>query len=161
MHEKYRGHDQVYTAANGAGMEISHVGQSFIKTPHKNLEINDILYVPNASKTLLSVHRIALDNNVFLEFHPFFFLIKDQVTKKILHRGVCIEGLYALLPKYCQNNKQVYGAIKLSAERWHNRLGHPSFSTVHQILSRNKLPVVGERNLETICDSCQLVTFCQ
>uniref|UniRef100_A0A453J993 Uncharacterized protein n=1 Tax=Aegilops tauschii subsp. strangulata TaxID=200361 RepID=A0A453J993_AEGTS len=38
MHEKYHGHDQVYTAANGAGMEISHVGQSFIKTPHKNLE---------------------------------------------------------------------------------------------------------------------------
>ena len=24
MHEKYRGHDQIYTAANGGGMEISH-----------------------------------------------------------------------------------------------------------------------------------------
>ena len=51
----------------------------------------------------------------------------------------------------------MYGAIKISVERWHNRLGHPSFSTVHQILSRNKLPIVGERNLETICDSCQQV----
>ncbi|XP_073355569.1 uncharacterized protein [Aegilops tauschii subsp. strangulata] len=51
------------------------------------------------------------------EFHPFFFLIKDQVTKRVLHRGVCVQGLYALLPKYCQFNKQVYGAIKLSAER--------------------------------------------
>ena len=29
------------------------------------------------------------------------------------------------------------------------------FAIVHQILSKNKLPVVGERNLETICDSCQ------
>ena len=154
MHEKYRGNDQVYTAANGAGMEISHIGQSHIKTPYKNLEIKDILHVPNASKTLLSVRRIALDNNVFLEFHPFFFLIKDQVTKEILHRGVCVEGLYALLPKYCSYNKRVYGAIKLSAERWHSRLGHPSFATVHQILSRNKLPVVGERNLETVCYSC-------
>uniref|UniRef100_A0A453MUU1 Uncharacterized protein n=1 Tax=Aegilops tauschii subsp. strangulata TaxID=200361 RepID=A0A453MUU1_AEGTS len=26
MHEKYRVHGQVYNAANGAGMEISHVG---------------------------------------------------------------------------------------------------------------------------------------
>uniref|UniRef100_A0A453AEN7 Uncharacterized protein n=1 Tax=Aegilops tauschii subsp. strangulata TaxID=200361 RepID=A0A453AEN7_AEGTS len=39
MHENYRGHDQVYTAANGAGMDISDVGQSFIKTPHKTLEL--------------------------------------------------------------------------------------------------------------------------
>lgn len=73
MHEKYRGHDQIYTAANGAGMEISHIGQLIIKTPHKSLVLNGILHVPNASKTLLFVHHIALDNNVFLEFHPFFF----------------------------------------------------------------------------------------
>lgn len=66
-----------------------------------------------------------------------------------------MQGLYALLPQYCQLSKQVYGAIKLSAERWHSRLGHPSFATVHQILSKNKLPVVGERNSETVCDSCQ------
>uniref|UniRef100_A0A453KL04 Uncharacterized protein n=1 Tax=Aegilops tauschii subsp. strangulata TaxID=200361 RepID=A0A453KL04_AEGTS len=39
LHEKYCGHDQVYTATNGAGMEISHIGHSFIKTPHKNLEL--------------------------------------------------------------------------------------------------------------------------
>ena len=155
MHDKYRGHDQIYTAANGAGMEINRIGQSIIKTPHKDLVLKEILHVPNASKTLLSVHRIALDNNVFLEFYPYFFLIKDQATKRVLHRGVCIQGLYALLPQYCKFNKQVYGAIKLSAERWHSRLGHPSFSTVHQILSRNKLPVVGERYSETICDSCQ------
>ena len=73
MQEKYRGHDEVYTVANGAGMKISHIGQSIIETPHKNLVLKDILHVPNASKTLLSVHRIALDNNVFLEFHPFSF----------------------------------------------------------------------------------------
>ena len=73
MQEKYRGHDEVYTVANGAGMKISHIGQSVIGTPHKNLVLKDILHVPNASKTLLCVHRIALDNNVFLEFHPFSF----------------------------------------------------------------------------------------
>ena len=154
VREKYHGQDQVHTA-NGPSMEISHVGQSIIKTPHKNLVLNEILHAPNASEKLLSVHCIALVNNVFLEFHPYFFLFKDQVTKQILHRGFCVDGLYSLLPKYCKFNKQVYGAIKLSAERWHSRLGHPSFATVHQILGRHKLPVVGERDSETICDSCQ------
>ena len=43
----------------------------------------------------------------------------------------------------------------MSSERWHNRLGHPSFSIVYQILSKNKLAFVDEHDRETICDSCQ------
>ena len=45
MHEKYRGNDPIYTAANGPSMEISHIGKSIIETPHTNLEHNDILHV--------------------------------------------------------------------------------------------------------------------
>ena len=88
MHEKYRGHDQVYTAANGAGMEISHIGQFNHQNPtYKILLLMKSCMFLMLPKTLLSVHRIALDNNVFLEFHPFFFSIKDQITKRILYRG--------------------------------------------------------------------------
>lgn len=36
MHEKYHGQDQVYTVANDAGMEISHIGKSLIRTPQKS-----------------------------------------------------------------------------------------------------------------------------
>lgn len=89
MREKYRGGDQIH-AANGEGMWISHIGHAVIKTPHRKIYLRKILHVPKASMNLLSVHRIALDNHVFLEFHPFFFLIKDRVTKKILYRGRCV-----------------------------------------------------------------------
>lgn len=154
MHEKYHGHDQVHNA-DGTGMEISHVGNSIIKTPSRDIHLNNILHVPSTSKNLLSVYRIALDNNVFLEFRPFFFLIKDQVTRKILHHGRCVDGLYPLIPQFSRLNKQVCGVFKFLAEQWHSRLGHPAFSIVQQILSKNKLPCVGERNSETICDSCQ------
>ena len=82
-------------------------------------------------------------------------MIKDQATRKVLYRGRCVDGLYPLIPTLCKFNKQAFGAIRVSSERWHNRLGHPSFSIVYQILSKNKLPFVGERNCETICDSCQ------
>ena len=110
---------------------------------------------PKQKKNLLYVHRIALDNKVFLEFHPYFFLIRDQVTRNILYRGRCVHGLYPLIPKFTSFNKQVFGVIKLSSERWHARLGHPSFVIVQQVLRNNQLPCVGERSLETICDSCQ------
>jgi histone deacetylase 1/2 len=76
MRDAYKGHDKVDTA-NGQGMGISHIGHSIIRSPSKKFELRNVLHVPNASKNLLSVHRFTYDNHVFIEFHPFFFLIKD------------------------------------------------------------------------------------
>jgi histone deacetylase 1/2 len=78
-HDKYQGQDRVCTA-EGTGMHISHIGHSVLCTPHNSFKLNNILHVPSASKNLLSVHKFTLDNHVFIEFHPFFFLIKDQET---------------------------------------------------------------------------------
>lgn len=116
MREKYRGKDHVHIAS-GEGIKISHIGHSIIKTPHKKIHLRKILHIPSASKNLLSVHRIAIDNHVFLEFHPFFFLIKDQAKKKVLYRGRCVRGLYPLIPELRRLNKQVLSAIKVSSTR--------------------------------------------
>jgi hypothetical protein len=89
--DKYRGNDRVNTAG-GHGMLISHVGHSIVRTPAQNFHLNNVLHVPHASKNMLSVHQFTLDNHVFIEVHPFFFLIKDQVTQKIIHRGRCMGG---------------------------------------------------------------------
>jgi hypothetical protein len=83
--DAYKGHDRVNTA-NGQGMSISHVGHSIIRNPSKNFQLRNVLHVPNASKNSLFVHRFTYDNHVFIEFHPFLFLIKDQVTRRIIHR---------------------------------------------------------------------------
>jgi hypothetical protein len=32
-----------------------------------------VLHVPSAAKNLVSVHKLAADNNAYLEFHPNFF----------------------------------------------------------------------------------------
>jgi hypothetical protein len=103
VRKKYSGQEQVHNA-NGAGMKISHIGQSLICFPHKNLKVKNILHVnilhvPSTSKNLLSVHHLTLDNNIFIKFHPWFFLIKDQVTKRVLFRGRCRRGLYHLVPQ--------------------------------------------------------------
>jgi hypothetical protein len=69
IHDKYNGGEKVHTVS-GAGMEISHIGKSFIHTPIRNLQLCNILHVPKATKNLMSIHRFALDNNVFFEIHP-------------------------------------------------------------------------------------------
>jgi hypothetical protein len=93
VREKYHGGDQVHTA-NGSGMEIDQIGLGKFRTFSGNFILKDVLYVPQASKNLVYVHKLARDNHAFFEFHPNFFLIKDQTTKKIFHRDPCEGGLF-------------------------------------------------------------------
>jgi hypothetical protein len=79
--DTYRGRDQVQNAG-GKGMDIQHIGHSLLHTPHISLHLHNILLVPSASNNLLSTHKIALDNNAFVEFHPFFFLSRTRPRRK-------------------------------------------------------------------------------
>jgi histone deacetylase 1/2 len=76
VQDKYGGHDQVHSAS-GAGMEINHICSRILRTPSSNIHLRKILHVPKANKNLLPVHRLARDNNAFLEFHPHHFFIKE------------------------------------------------------------------------------------
>ena len=156
VRDKYGGQDQVHTAS-GAGMKISNIGHSVLHTPKKNLHLKNILHVPRANKSLLSVHRLTSDNDVFLEFHPNFFSIKDRATRQILHQGRCERGLYPLAPHHSDLSsiKQAHGVNKVSSSQWHSRLGHPAFPIVDRVLRDNNLPCVSSSNNESVCDSCQ------
>ena len=144
-HEKYNGKEQIHTAS-GAGMDIKHVGHSIIHTPIRNIQLKNILHVPKAEKNLISAHRLAVDNHAFVEVHPRFFAIKDQVTKNLLLRGPCRNGLYPLPTSSLATSKQVLGAIKPTMSRWHSRLGHPSLAIVQKVVSSNNLPCLGDVN---------------
>jgi histone deacetylase 1/2 len=157
IRDKYGGHDQVHSAS-GTGMEIDHIGSSILHTPSSKIHLNRILHVPKATKNLLSVHRLACDNNAFLEFHPNHFSIKEQATRKTLLRGRCEGGLYPLKSSSCKSsqNKQVFStAVKPSVSLWHHCLGHPSTNIVKQVLSRHNLPFASESNKTIVCDACQ------
>jgi histone deacetylase 1/2 len=148
--EKYQGGDQVHTAS-GSGMEIQYVGHGTLYSPTRNLHPNNILHVPSANKDLLSVHRVASDNNVFFEFHPDHFCVKDQETRRVLLTGPCKSGLYPVKTL----NKRVLGAVRPSTSLWHHRLGHPASSVVQRVLNLHKLPFIKDSNKEGACDACQ------
>jgi histone deacetylase 1/2 len=84
--DKYRGGEQVLSA-NGAGMQINHVGHSTLFSPIRNIHLHNVLHVPSAQKNLVSAHRLVKDNNAFLELHPHRFSLKEQVTKRTLLEG--------------------------------------------------------------------------
>jgi hypothetical protein len=103
MHDTYGGHDQIH-AANGSGMNIAHIGTSIIPTLTHALALNNVLHVPSTHKNLISVHRYILDNDTFIEFHPYFFLIKDRKMRKVPSSG-------------SKFRKLVFSAIKIPIDR--------------------------------------------
>jgi hypothetical protein len=95
VREQYNGGDKVHVG-NGTGLRILHTGHASLRTASRSLALRNILHVPEISKNLLSVHKLARDNDVFFEYHPWHFSIKDRRTGTSLLDGRCEAGLYPL-----------------------------------------------------------------
>ena len=92
IRDKYRGRDKVHIA-NGEGMQISHIFHSCIKTPNRDIHLQNILHVPSTTKNLLSVHKLALDNDIFLNFiHGIFSLRIEPRRKLFLRDGAKVDS---------------------------------------------------------------------
>jgi histone deacetylase 1/2 len=138
-------------------MEISHVGHSTLQSPsNSQIHLRNVLHVPHANKSLVSVNRLARDNRVFFEFHPDHFSIKEQATKKTLLRGRSEGGLYPIKSSSFSSfgNKEALSVAQPSVSLWHHRLGQAATPVVQQILSRHKLSFLRDKN-KHVCDACQ------
>jgi hypothetical protein len=129
MMENYAGPDQVH-ATNGAGMMIKHIGHSIVSNPCRQIFLNNVLYVPQATRNLASVHCLTADNDVFLELHPSFYIIMDWQTRRTLMHGRCGNGLYPIPIMVPSSGKMCLSIIKPSTLQWLDRLGHPSSKVV-------------------------------
>lgn len=56
--------------ASGVGMKITHIGHLAVKNKNHNLFLSNIIYIPNTSKSLILVYRLAKDSFAYLESHP-------------------------------------------------------------------------------------------
>ncbi|KAJ9545242.1 hypothetical protein OSB04_024949 [Centaurea solstitialis] len=146
----YNGSDSV-RIGDGSPIPIKHTGSSTICTPSGKFFLKHLLHVPLIAKNLLSVSKFCKDNNVFFQFHPYHFLVKDQVSQATLLRGGSKNGLY-VLPS--STNPEAHIGARTSLPQWHARLGHPSLRLVQQILSKHSLPVHGSQPQQQ-CPSCR------
>jgi hypothetical protein len=141
--------DQIQVA-NGASFSISFVGHSSITSSNRPLYLNHILYAPKISKRLVSIRKLASDNDAFVELYPNFFHVKDRAMKCLLHlQGRCRNGLYTRLI-----NSQAFLTSRITPEYWHPRLGHPASPITHIILQENNMAVDTETSPSLICNAC-------
>lgn len=112
--KEYKGHDQL-SVASGQGLPISQYGISTIPNSFKPFKLTEVLRFPNASKSLLFVQKLTVDNHYFAEFSPKFFCVKDQETLEALFTGSSDHGLYPFRPSHFKSaNSQWRRSLPLS-----------------------------------------------
>jgi hypothetical protein len=154
MREKYTGQEQIHST-NGGGMQITHIGKSTLHTPSCNLILKNVLYVPSSCKNLVSIHCFTRDNHVFVEYHPYFFLVKDLAMMRVLLRGKCEGGLYPFPALEHSVMRCALSTVRPWLKCWHDRLGHPSSVIIQRVHSDNKLAFSKESTSDVVCDACQ------
>jgi hypothetical protein len=86
-----------------------------------------------------------------LNFTQTSFLSRIGTRRTLWLRGLVERGCISFLP---QHQSKFLESIK-SLDRWHSRLGHPSFPIVEKVLRNHKLPFVSKLNKDVVCDACQ------
>jgi hypothetical protein len=107
-------------------------------------------------KKFTFIYHFAKDNNVYFEFHPSFFCIKDLFSSATLLSGKSHNGLYPLqsLSKIHKSHVAYLGE-RTTLDHWHSRLGWPALRIVKHVISNYNL-VVMQNKSNLVCHACQL-----
>ena len=111
--------------------------------------------VPDIHKNLISVYRLCNTNRVSVEFFPASFQVKDLSTGVPLLQGKTNNELY----EWPVTSPQAAAMVSCSGPKatlmsWHSRLGHPSSSVLHSIISKHSLPFSSSQQKHLSCSEC-------
>ncbi|GJY13628.1 ribonuclease H-like domain-containing protein [Tanacetum coccineum] len=137
---------------NGTNAIISKIGN--LRLPN-GLVLFDVLVIPEYCVTLVSVHKLAKDNKIFVVFdeNKCFFVNQDLNLKNVLGTGKQCGGLYYLDTQgtKCKIDHDVF-TCSLSFYDWHCRLGHPGDPALDVLKGSLKI----DKNDKCVfCEICQ------
>lgn len=137
---------------------ITHVGDIILPT---GLKLLHVLYVPQFTHNLLSIHKLAKDNACDVMFYPDRCLILDSKVKSIRGIGLLKQGLYYLnndestsQPPHCLTAKSGHSTYDTFNLR-HIRLGHASNTKLAHIPCVK--PFVNDHH--QVCITCPMSKF--
>lgn len=150
---------------NGVSVPVDHIGFSSFATSDRVFQLKNVLHVPQICKNLIFVAQFANDNQVYFEFHPFHYFVKDIKTGTILLVGRIHDGLYQFdlskAPRFGSSPITAHAACLKSSlndsifNLWHIRLGHPCHRAVTIVLLKcNIVSIHCKKDL--VCSACQI-----
>ena len=118
--------------------------------------IEKVYYVPYLTTNLISVSKFYANNNIFFEFHPKFFLVKDRVSRQVILQGQLKNSLYEFPPLTDDTSIVFYSPTtsNTTSSLWHSRFGH----LVDDILTKalNSCNIAYHRNKHDVYSTCQV-----
>ena len=117
---------------NGHALPITHTGSATFPSTSTPLSLNNVLVSPNLIQNLVSVRSLTRDNSVTVEFDASGFSVKDGRTRMLLHRSDSPGDLYPVWSSTSIASSPL--ALSAGVDLWHARLGHPSSTTLRQIM---------------------------
>jgi len=109
--------------------------------------LHNVLCVPTFKVDLISISRLTRGLNCSITFFPYWCILQDLATRRMIGLGKQHDGLYylsALAKKtpvntYSSPTKQPSCNLTISStDLWHHRLGHASSSRL-SFIARNYL----------------------
>jgi hypothetical protein len=155
IQSEYDGTDEV-VFGDGSGLQVSHIGSLSFISHTRIFHFKDTLCVPEIKKKLIYVHHFTKQNNVYLEFHPSYFLVKDRITGATLLKGACEDGVYPLPETMTMASKPAIAYVpeRITTDGWHKRLGHPSSKIAQHLIRTFSLLVRKTKENSSLCVSC-------
>lgn len=124
----YLGSNQLHIS-NGQGLMILSSNDSHLVANWRMFKLRNILYV----------QKLTSNNDVIIEFHYQFCLVKDPTTEEELFYGMVKDGLYHLYPSQLWPSMLV--SKWASPNTWHIRVGNLHFHILQTIIAKNNLPI--------------------
>lgn len=143
QHNPYPGSDDVMIG-DGSTLSITHTGSTSLSTPSRLFSLQNVLCVPSMKNNLISIYQLCTNNDVFVEFSPSTFQVKDLNTSATLLTGKPKGSVYewpASLSSTPSSPLLAFSTTRTTSSEWHSRLGHPSLPIMRNIVSKFSLPL--------------------
>lgn len=138
MHSDYVGNNDI-VVGNGNSISISHIGSTTVDSNTQSFTLDNVLCAPQIQKNLIFVSQFCKQNNTFIEFFPYSFVVKDLNMGTSLAKGWSKYNLYEWSSSMSYLTPTSLASIALSSHIWHQWLRHPSAPIQHKIMPTNKL----------------------
>ena len=155
----YNGQDHL-TVGNGQSLPITHIGNTLIPSSNSDIQLRNVLRVPNIASNLASVHKICHDNQCWCYFDENTLSIQALATGKVLYKGKSEGGVYPIYPHKAPNLSFPHktcnsvSTTPTSWLLWHNRLGHPNSQVLKFLFQHKGSPFNKCTNFVDSCVHC-------
>ena len=159
-HQQLFRESETVIVENGSSLQVLNIGSTTFNFNQSNFHLNKILHCPQATTNLISINQFCLDNNCYFILTTNDFIVKKNLTGKILLQGVVENHLYPLFG--CKTSHKSLTCllatigVQANTDTWHSRLGHPSSVILDSLFHSNKLSIKGPSNKIEFCSARQL-----